>query len=162
MEIAFHLGKGDCITFVFKHWVPREAEAVIHSHGAEVWTQAELDENWWRTQLTTCTATSLALKIAPVFPGGTVIKNLPVMKQMQVRSPCGEDPPERKWQPTPLSLPVKSTDSLQAAYSPGGHKESDTTEHTPTCIKLQLHFGSPHKVAFLTPSNGISRSPGLL
>ena len=36
----------------------------------------------------------------------------------------------RKWQPTPVFLPEKSMErgAVQAAFSPWGHKESDTTE----------------------------------
>ena len=37
----------------------------------------------------------------------------------------------RKWQPTPVFLPGKSHGQRSlAGYSPEGHKESDTIEHT--------------------------------
>ena len=40
-------------------------------------------------------------------------------------------PWSRKWQPTPVFLPGKfHGQRILAGYSPGGHKESDTTEQT--------------------------------
>ena len=52
---------------------------------------------------------------------------------MQVQSLCQEIPWSRKWQPAPLFLPVEfhGQRSLEG-YSPWGHKELDTTEHTHT------------------------------
>ena len=41
----------------------------------------------------------------------------------------------RKWQPTSVFLPGKSNGQSLAGYSPWGHKESDTTEHTHSLIK---------------------------
>ena len=42
-------------------------------------------------------------------------------------------PWRRKWEPTPVFLPVKSHGERSlAGYSPWGHKELDTTEHTHT------------------------------
>ena len=39
-------------------------------------------------------------------------------------------PRSRKWQPTPVLLPVESCGQRNlAGYRPGGHKESDTIEH---------------------------------
>ena len=39
----------------------------------------------------------------------------------------------RKWQPTPVFLPVKCHGQRSlAGYSPWGHKESDTTERLST------------------------------
>ena len=56
-------------------------------------------------------------------------------KEMQVQSLGQEDPWRRKWQPTPVFLPGRfhGQKSL-AGYSPQGHKESDTTEHTHTMV----------------------------
>ena len=67
------------------------------------------------------------------------VKNLPAMQEIQVQSLGWEDPLEKKWQPTPVSLPGKSHGwrSL-VGYSPWGHKELDTTE--------QLHFHIPHSL----------------
>ena len=58
------------------------------------------------------------------FPGDTVVKNLP--------DPCVKKIPwSRKWQPTLVFLPGKfQWQRSLAGYSPWGHKESDTTEHT--------------------------------
>ena len=40
-------------------------------------------------------------------------------------------PWRRKWQPTPVLLPVKSLGQRSLlGYSPWGHKESDSTEHS--------------------------------
>ena len=50
---------------------------------------------------------------------------------MQVRSLGWEDPLRRKWQPTPVFLPVESRgQGSLASDSPQGCKESDTTEAT--------------------------------
>ena len=42
------------------------------------------------------------------FPGGSVVKNSPVMQEMQVRSLGPEDPLEKGRLPTPLFLPGES------------------------------------------------------
>ena len=63
------------------------------------------------------------LSRATGFPGGSVVKNLPAMKEMQVLS-LGKIPWRRKWQPTPLFLPEKSH-GQRMGYSPWGGKESD-------------------------------------
>ena len=75
-------------------------------------------------------------KIFPIFwrymPGFTEIKNLPTMQETQVWSLGWEKIPwRRKWQPASVFLPgrVHGQRSL-VGYSPWGHKESDTTEHT--------------------------------
>ena len=49
----------------------------------------------------------------------------------------GMIPWRRKWQPTPVFLPEKIpwTEEPGGLYSPWGHKELDTTEHTHTHIK---------------------------
>ena len=42
----------------------------------------------------------------------------------------GRSPGEKKWQPTPVFLPVKCHRQRSlACYSPWGHKESDSTQH---------------------------------
>ena len=44
-----------------------------------------------------------------------------------------EDPLEEKWQPTPVFLPGESREQRSlVGYSPGGHKELDTTERLRT------------------------------
>ena len=55
------------------------------------------------------------------------VKHLSTMRETQVRS--GEDPLERKWQPTPVLLHGKfhGLRSL-VGYSPWYRKESDTAE----------------------------------
>ena len=40
-------------------------------------------------------------------PGGSAVKNLPVMQETWVRSLGREDPWRREWQPIPVSLPGK-------------------------------------------------------
>ena len=42
------------------------------------------------------------------FPGGSVVKNLPVIQDTWVQSLGREDLLERKWQPTPVFLPGES------------------------------------------------------
>ena len=46
-------------------------------------------------------------------------------------------PRRRAWQPTPVFLPGESHGQRSlVGYSPRGHKESDTTEHTPCTTEL--------------------------
>ena len=62
-----------------------------------------------------------------VFPGGSVVKDLPANNRRH-----GFDPWVRKilwrreWQPTPVFLPGKKRSLV--GYSPWGHKESDATK----------------------------------
>ena len=44
------------------------------------------------------------------FPGGSVIKNLPAVQELQVKRVQYKIPWRRKWQPTPVFLPGKSVD----------------------------------------------------
>jgi len=57
-----------------------------------------------------------------------MVKNLPAMEEMQVRS-LAWDPWRRKWQPTPVFLlgEFRGQKSLMG-YSPWGCKEVDTIE----------------------------------
>ena len=58
-----------------------------------------------------------------------MIKNLPAVRETQVRSLGREDPLEREWQPTPVFLSGKSHGPRSLAdHSPWGCKELDTTE----------------------------------
>ena len=63
------------------------------------------------------------------FPGGSVVKNAPAMQKMQVQSLGWEDPLEKEWQPTPVSLPGESHGQrILVDYSPWGCKELDMSE----------------------------------
>ena len=54
-----------------------------------------------------------------------MVKNLPAMQEIQVQSLGWEDPLEKKWQPTPVSLPGKSHEQrILVGYSPWGCKET--------------------------------------
>ena len=55
-----------------------------------------------------------------VFPGDSVVKNLPAMQETRVQSLVGKIPWRRKWQPTPVVfLPGESHgQSGLAGYSP--------------------------------------------
>ena len=65
------------------------------------------------------------------FPGGSVIKNLPAMQEIWVRSLVWKVPWRRTWQPTPVLLPGESHGQRSlAGYNPQSCKESDTTEVT--------------------------------
>jgi len=68
------------------------------------------------------------------IPSGTVVKNPPanVGDARDSGSILGSGrSPRRKWQPTPVFLPEKSHGQRSlVAYSPWGHKELDTSEHT--------------------------------
>ena len=67
------------------------------------------------------------------FQGGSVVKNLPAtqeMQEMRFDHWVGKMPWRRAWQPTSVFLLGESRGQRSlAGYSPGGHKESDTTEH---------------------------------
>ena len=62
------------------------------------------------------------------FPGDSVVKNLPAVQETQVRS-LGQEDSLKMEMAAPVLLPgeVRGQRSL-AGYSPGGCKESDTTE----------------------------------
>ena len=69
------------------------------------------------------------------FPGGAVVKNLPAnirdLKDAGTIPGLGRFPWSRKWQSAPVFLPGKFHGHGQrslVAYSPQGHKESDTSE----------------------------------
>ena len=69
------------------------------------------------------------------FPGGAGGKELTCQCKRPKRwgfHPCvAKIPWSRKWQATPVFLPGKSPGQRNVAgYSPGGHKESDTTDAT--------------------------------
>ena len=49
-------------------------------------------------------------------------------------------PWRRKWQPTSVFLPEESHGQRSLGYSPGGRKESDTTEYSHTGIVLNSHL----------------------
>ena len=64
-----------------------------------------------------------------------MVKHLPTVWEIQVRSLGWEDPWRRKWQPTPVCLAGKSHGQRSlVGYSPYGCEESDTTE------RLHFHF----------------------
>ena len=53
-----------------------------------------------------------------------------------------EDPLEEGIQPTPVFLSGESHGQRSlAGYSPWGHKESNTTEHTPTYARTEISQG---------------------
>ena len=58
-----------------------------------------------------------------------LVKNLSAVQEIQVQSPGGEDPLEKKMQPTPVFLPGESHGQRSlVGRSPWGGKELDTTE----------------------------------
>ena len=62
------------------------------------------------------------------FPGGSGVKNLPVVKETKVQSLGWEDPLEKEMQPTPLFLSGESHGQWSlAGYSPWVCNESDMT-----------------------------------
>ena len=62
-----------------------------------------------------------------VFPGGSVVNNLPVSAGDMKFDPCiGNIPWRRKWQITPVFLPRKLQGQRSlVGYSPWGPKELD-------------------------------------
>ena len=76
------------------------------------------------------------------MPGGTAVKN-PTVNAGDARE-AGSDPwirkiPwSRKWQPTPIFLLRKfHAQRSLAGYNPWDHKESDTTKHSSTQLKME-------------------------
>ena len=75
-------------------------------------------------------------KIKVHFPGGSVIKNLPVKQEAQVLSLGQEDPPGSGSQPIPIFLPGKCHEQRSlAGCSPWGHK---IVEHNLVTKQQQL------------------------
>ena len=65
------------------------------------------------------------------FPGDSVVKNLPVVQEMQVQSWVRKISWRRSWQPTPVFLPGEPRGQRSlTGYNPWGPKESDMTEMT--------------------------------
>ena len=62
------------------------------------------------------------------FPGGSVVKKLPVMQEIWVQSLDQKDPWISNWQPTPVFLPGKSHGQRNLAeIVHGAARESDMT-----------------------------------
>ena len=89
------------------------------------------------------------VKVKSGFPGGAVVKNMSANAGDAgdtglITGPSHwvkKIPWKRKWQPSPVFLPGKSHRPRSlAGYSPGGCKESDTTEHTHTSQGSNLVF----------------------
>ena len=68
------------------------------------------------------------------FPGGSVVKNLPAIQEVQVQSLGWEDPLEKKMAPTPVLLPGK--------YH-GQRSRQATTVHETARIGHKLVIKSP-------------------
>ena len=61
---------------------------------------------------------ALRAKLLGIFPDGSVVKNPPVMQEIQVQSLSWEDPREKEELPTPVFLPGESHGQRSlAAYS---------------------------------------------
>ena len=74
-----------------------------------------------------------ALKRETGFPGGSVVKNHPLMQETPVHngsiSGLKRSPGGGKWQPTPVLLPGKPHGQRSlACSSPSGRKKSKNTE----------------------------------
>ena len=66
------------------------------------------------------------------FPGSSVVENPPAnaeaTRDASLIHKVGKIPWRKKWQPTPVFLPVESQGQRRPAdYNPWGHKESDST-----------------------------------
>ena len=72
--------------------------------------------------------------LASFFFFFSVTKRLTHAEYFRVQPPGQEDPWRREYQPTPVFLPVKSTQGqkILAGYRPQGHKASDMTERLST------------------------------
>ena len=67
------------------------------------------------------------------FPGNSVVKSLPAMKETLVQPLGQEDPLEKGMQPTPVFLPRESFGQRSlAGCDPWGCRESNPTEQLST------------------------------
>ena len=72
-----------------------------------------------------------------------MVKTPPAVQETRVRSLGWEAPRRREWLPTPVFLPEEFHGQRSlAGYSPWGHTESDTTEHSHMkyYIGVTLHY----------------------
>ena len=61
--------------------------------------------------------------------GAQLVKNLPAVQEIWVRSQVGKIPWRREWLPTPVFMPGESHGQrILGGLSPVGHKELDTAE----------------------------------
>ena len=85
-------------------------------------------------------------------PGGSVVKNLLPMQEMQFDPLVGKVPWRRAWQPTPVLLPGESRGQRSlVGYSLRGRKELDLTEWLSrhVCIPCFYFLMVPPKQVFL-------------
>ena len=69
------------------------------------------------------------ISVSVGFPGGSVVKNLPAVQEIQVRSPDQEDPLEKEMATHSSTLSCKSYGQRSlVGYSSQCHKELDITE----------------------------------
>ena len=90
------------------------------------------------------------------FPGGSLVKNLPVNTGDMSSIPgLGKIPWRKKWRPTPVFLPVKSHGQRSlASYSPWDHKELDMTEYACMYTHTQGLWTQEELVPIAPPSSG--------
>ena len=82
------------------------------------------------------------------FPGGSVVKNLPAMRQDPGSIPgLGRSPGEANGNPLQYSCLENPMDRNLEGYSPWGHKESDMTEKLTLSHCISFVF-SPRSVLF--------------
>ena len=92
----------------------------------------------WGSPLLTLLLYPLVLNSSVYFPSGlpwclSDKESVCQRRKLRFEPWVGQMPWRRKWQPTPVFLPGKSHGQRSlVGYSPGGHKESDTTK--------QFHF----------------------
>ena len=96
-----------------------------------------------------------------VYPGGSVVKNLPAMQETPVWSLGRENPWRREWQPTPVFLPGESHGQRSlVGYSPWGRRGSDmtgwlsTAAHTIAIYSVNMLFQCLlHSIIFVEVSH---------
>ena len=96
------------------------------------------------------------------FPGGSLVKNLPAMQEMQVRSLGQEDQwedPSRIYKNTPVFLPGKFQGQWATVH--GVTKELDMTEHACSCILIQSVIQPFHRQAWSPWEPGLVMGAGL-
>ena len=131
------------------HWL---MDISLSNSGSWWWTgkpgllQSTGSQRVGRDWVTELNWTELAWK-QDSFPGGSVVKNLPVTGADAGSIWVRKIPCIRKWQPTPVFLPGKSPGERSlVGYRPWGYKELETTKQLKTTARNRSEFSprTPH------------------
>ena len=95
--------------------------------------------------------------------GAQMVKNLPAMWEIWVRSLGWEDPLEEDMvtHSSILAWRIPMDKRSLAGYSPWGHKESDTTEQLNTARSMALPLSASHCGSFIDKNKMMNTVMGL-